>query len=150
MPMDDIDKKILNIIQKNFPLTAQPFQVIAEKAGVSEDEALTRIAQMKEEGVIRRIGAVFDSRKLGFASTLCAARVPEETLQDFVAVVNAYPGVTHNYRRRHAYNVWFTFIAPDEETLKTSLEEIRNRTGISDILDLRVSRTFKIDASFEF
>jgi siroheme decarboxylase len=148
--MDDIDKKLLNIIQKNFPLTTEPFQAIGEKAGISEEEALRRVAKMKEEGVIRRIGAVFDSRKLGYASTLCAARVPEEKLKDFVAIVNAYPGVTHNYRRRHGYNVWFTFIAPDEETLKLSLEEIRNRTGISDILDLRVSRTFKIDASFEF
>jgi DNA-binding Lrp family transcriptional regulator len=148
--MDGTDKKILNIIQKDFPVVAEPFKAVAEKLGLREDEVLERITRMKQEGIIRRIGAVFDSRKLGFVSTLCAARVPEEKLNDFVKVVNAYAGVTHNYRRDDDYNVWFTFIAPDEETLKKSLDEIRNRTGIPEILDMRASRTFKIDASFEF
>ena len=147
--MDAIDKKILNIIQKDFPIVAEPFKAIAEKAGISEDEALERIARMKQEGIIRRIGAVFDSRKMGFVSTLCAAKVPEEKLKAFVEVVNSYVGVTHNYRRNHEYNVWFTFIASDEETLKQSLAEIHDRTGIADIISMRAVRTFKIDATFE-
>jgi siroheme decarboxylase len=147
--MDIIDKKILNIIQKNFPLDAEPFKAVAEKINLSEGDVLERIRRMKRYGIIRRIGAVFDSRKLGFVSTLCAARVPEEKLKDFIEVVNSYPGITHNYRRYHEYNVWFTFIAPDEGTLKQSLSEIRDRTGISDILDMRAVRTYKIDASFE-
>jgi siroheme decarboxylase len=147
--MDGIDKKILNIIQKDFPLVAEPFKVVAEKLGLTEDEVLERIARMKQEGIIRRIGAVFDSKKMGFVSTLCAARVPEDKLKAFVEVVNSYAGVTHNYRRNHEYNVWFTFIAPDKETLKKSLAEIRNRAGIEDIISMAASRTFKIDASFE-
>ena len=147
--MDGIDKKILNIIQKDFPLVAEPFKAVAEKLGLTEDEVLERIARMKQEGIIRRIGAVFDSKKMGFVSTLCAARVPEEKLKDFVEVVNSYAGVTHNYRRNHEYNVWFTFIAPDKETLKKSLAEICNRAGIEDIISMAASRTFKIDASFE-
>ena len=147
--MDIIDKKILNIIQKNFPLEAEPFKAVAEKIGISEEEVLDRIRRMKQEGIIRRIGAVFDSRKLGFVSRLCAGRVPEEKLKDFIEVVNSYPGVTHNYRRNHEYNVWFTFIVPDEAALKQSLAKIRDRTGISDILDMRATRTFKIDATFE-
>jgi Transcriptional regulators len=147
--MDGIDKKILNIIQKDFPLVAEPFKAVAEKVGISEDEVLERISRLKQEGIIRRIGAVFDSKKMGFVSTLCAARVPEEKLKDFVEVVNSYAGVTHNYRRNHEYNVWFTFIAPDKETLKKSLAEIRNRAGIEDIISMAASRTFKIDASFE-
>jgi len=117
--------------------------------GVTEDEILERIARMKQEGIIRRIGAVFDSKKMGFVSTLCAARVPEEKLKVFVEVVNSYVGVTHNYRRSHEYNVWFTFIASDEETLKQSLAEIHDRTGIADIISMRAVRTFKIDATFE-
>jgi len=147
--MDGIDKKILNIIQKDFPLVAEPFNAVAEKVGISEDEVLERISRLKQEGIIRRIGAVFDSKKMGFVSTLCAARVPEEKLKDFVEVVNSYAGVTNNYRRNHEYNVWFTFIAPDEETLKKSLAEIRDRAGIEDIISMAGSRTFKIDASFE-
>jgi len=147
--MDSIDKNILNIIQKEFPVVAEPFKVVAERMGITEDEVLERISRLKKEGIIRRIGAVFDSKKMGFVSTLCAARVPEDTLKDFVQVVNSYPGVTHNYRRSHEYNVWFTFIAPDEGTLEKSLAEIRDRTGIADIISMSAVRTFKIDASFE-
>lgn len=147
--MDTIDKKILNIIQKDFPIVAEPFKAVAEKLGLTEDEVLERIARMKQEGIIRRIGAVFDSKKMGFVSTLSAARVPEDKLKDFVEVVNSYAGVTHNYRRNHEYNVWFTFIAPDEGTLEKSLAEIRDKTGINDVISMSATRTFKIDASFE-
>ena len=147
--MDSIDKKILNIIQKNFPVVAEPFKAIAEKIGLNEDEVLRRIKNLKDEGIIRRIGAVFDTRKLGFVSTLCTARVPEEKLKAFVEVVNSYAGVTHNYRRSHEYNVWFTFIAPDKETLEEYLAEIRDRIGVTDIISMRAVRTFKIDATFE-
>ncbi len=147
--MDTIDKKILNIIQKDFPVVAEPFKVVAEKLGVAEDEVLERISRMKREGIIRRIGAVFDSKKMGYASTLCAARVPKEKLKKFVAVVNSYAGVTHNYRRSHEYNVWFTFIAPDKETLNRCLAEIRDKTGVTEIISMTATRTFKIDATFE-
>jgi len=147
--MDAIDKKILNIIQKNFPVIEEPFKAIAARAGISEDEALKRIRDLRNEGIIRRIGAVFDSKKMGYASTLCAAKVPKEKLKKFVAVVNSYPGVTHNYRREHDYNIWFTFIAPDEETLKKSLDEIRDKTGVADIISMTAAKIFKIDATFE-
>jgi len=147
--MDGIDKKILNIIQKEFPVAAEPFKVIAERVGITEDEVLERISKLKQEGIIRRIGAVFDSRKMGFVSTLCTACVPEEKLKAFVEAVNSYAGVTHNYRRNHEYNVWFTFIAPDEETLEKFLAEIRDRTGVIDIISMPAVRTFKIDATFE-
>jgi DNA-binding Lrp family transcriptional regulator len=130
-------------------VVAEPFKVVAERLGLDEDEVLERIKDLKAEGIIRRIGAVFDSKKMGFASTLCAAKVPKKYLRKFIEIVNSYPGVTHNYRRRHDYNVWFTFIASDEETLKKSLGEIRDKTGVADIISMTASRTFKIDATFE-
>ena len=147
--MDSIDKKILNIIQKDFPVVAKPFKTVAQELDLSEDEVLTRIARMKEEGIIRRIGAVFDTRRLGFVSTLCAAKVPADKLKDFVNIVNSYPGVTHNYRRKHVYNVWFTFIASDQEKLNQCLTEISETTGVADIVSMNASRIFKIDATFE-
>ncbi len=147
--MDSIDKQILNIIQKDFPVVEEPFKAVAAKAGISEDEALKRIKKLKEEGIIRRIGAVFDSKKMGYASTLCAAKVPKEKIKKFVAIVNSYAGVTHNYRRSHEYNIWFTFIASDKETLNKSLGEIRDQTGVPDIISMTAARTFKIDATFE-
>jgi len=127
----------------------EPFKAVADKAGLSEDEVLKRIKNLKEEGIIRRIGAVFDSKKMAYASTLCAAKVPKEKLEQFVTVVNSYAGVTHNYRRSNEYNVWFTFIAPDGETLKKSLGEIRDKTGVTDIISMTATQIFKIDATFE-
>lgn len=147
--MDELDKKILNFIQTKFPVAPEPYRLIGEKVGLSEGEVIERIRKMKEDGIIRRIGAVFDSGKLGFVSTLCAARVPEKDVKQFVDIVNAYPGVTHNYRRNHEYNVWFTFIAPDEESLQKALAGIAERTGVHDILSMKAVRTFKINASFE-
>lgn len=148
--MDEIDKTILNIIQTDFPIDTKPFDLLAKRVGIGEDEVLKRIKKLKETGIIRRIGAVFDTRKLGFASTLCAARVSEEKLKEFVEIVNSYPGVTHNYRRNHEYNVWFTFMAPTEEEVKKSLTEISKKTGITDILNMPARRNFKIDVSFNF
>ena len=147
--MDEIDKKILNIIQAEFPVEVEPLRVLGEQIGISEDEVLERIKKLKNDGIIRRIGAIFDTRKLGFASTLCAVKVPEEQLKEFVDVVNSCPGVTHNYLRNHEYNVWFTLIAPTGESLKKSIDEISKKTGIKNILNMSVKQKFKINASFE-
>jgi siroheme decarboxylase len=147
--MDAIDKKLLNLLQKEFPLEEEPFRLIGERCGISEDEVLARVRRMKEKGVIRRIGAVFDGKKLGRASTLCAARVPEDKIDAFVRVVNANRGVTHNYRRGHEYNVWFTVTAANTEELQALLSDVKKKTGVTDMLDMRAVRTFKIDASFD-
>jgi DNA-binding Lrp family transcriptional regulator len=147
--MDDIDKKILNILQKEFPLTERPFQIVAGECGISEDEALSRIQKLKDDGIIRRIGAVFDGAKLCRVSTLCAARVPQEDLENFVNAVNVSKGVTHNYLRDNEYNVWFTLNAATARELESFLLDLKEKTGITDILDMRAVRTFKIDATFE-
>ena len=147
--MDSIDKKILNILQKDFPLAERPFQIVAETCGISEDEALSRIQRLKDDGIIRRIGAVFDGAKLGRVSTLCAARVPQDKLENFVAAVNVSKGVTHNYLRDNEYNVWFTLNAATAKELESFLADLKKKTGITDVLDMRAVRTFKIDATFE-
>ena len=147
--MDSIDKKILNIMQKEFPLTERPFQIVAEKCGISEEDALSRIQRLKDVGIIRRIGAVFDGAKLGRVSTLCAARVPQDKLGKFVSAVNMSKGVTHNYLRDNEYNVWFTLNASTAQDVEFFLADLKKKTGITDILDMRAVRTFKIDATFE-
>jgi len=147
--MDDTDKKILNILQKEFPLTEQPFLVVAGECGISEEETLARVQKMKEEGIIRRIGAVFDGAKLGRVSTLCAARMPEDKIELFVKTVNANKNVTHNYRRDDEYNIWFTVSAASAEELESFLNNVKEKTGVTDILDMHAVRTFKINASFD-
>jgi len=136
------------MIQDAFPIESYPFKIIGERVGITEQEALMRIKKMKDEGIIRRIGAVFDPHKLGYVTTLCAARVPAGKVKEFVEIVNAYSGVTHNYRRNHEYNIWFTFTAPSEKKLRDSINEIRQKTGVCDILNMPARRTFKIDAKF--
>ncbi len=147
--MDEIDKAILNEIQSNFPISPRPFREVGKKIGISEDEVIRRIARLKKEGVVRRIGGNFHSYKLNFVSTLCAAKVPEEKIEEFVKVVNRYPGVTHNYLRNGKYNIWFTFIAESMEYIENALKEISEKTGIKDILNLPAVKMFKIKVDFE-
>ncbi len=147
--MDERDKNILNEIQSDFPLTPRPFLDLARRLDLSENEVIEAIRRLKEEGVIRRIGANFYSSKLNFASTLCAAKVPGEKIDDFVEVVNSYPGVTHNYLRGNEYNIWFTFIAPDMDHIERALKEISEVTGVPEIQSLPAVRTFKIRVDFE-
>lgn len=146
--MDEIDKKILNILQKEFPLEEEPFLTVARRCRISEAEAISRIQKMKDAGIIRRIGAVFDGAKLGRVSALCAARVPQKKIDRFVKVVNANKNVTHNYLRENDYNIWFTVSAATAKELKDFLKEVKEKTGVADILDMRAVRTFKINASF--
>jgi DNA-binding Lrp family transcriptional regulator len=149
VPIDDIDRDILNRIQSGFPITTRPYRTIAEDLGLSESEVLKRISRLKASGIIRRIGGNFTPEKLGFVSTLCAAKVPEEKIKQFAEVVNQYPGVTHNYRRENTYNIWFTFIAPSMDEINANLKQIAAETGVSDILNLPATRVFKIKAEFK-
>jgi DNA-binding Lrp family transcriptional regulator len=147
--LDVVDKEILNRIQSDFPIAPNPYAVIAAELDLEEADVLKRVAALKAEGIIRRIGGNFVPHKVGHVSTLCAAQVPEEKLTTFAATVNRYPGVTHNYRRENAYNVWFTFISPSREEIAAHLEEIKAATGVTDILNLPATHVFKIKAQFE-
>jgi DNA-binding Lrp family transcriptional regulator len=148
-PIDDTDRAILNRIQSDFPITSRPYFAVANELGLTEKEVLNRVYRLKEAGIIRRIGGNFVPDKLGYVSTLCAAKVPEERIERFAEVVNRYPGVTHNYRRDNKFNIWFTFIAPSIEEIEQNLREISEETGITDILNLPATKVFKIRAQFE-
>jgi len=147
--MDEMDRMILNEIQSHFPIEARPYQVLGEKLGCSEEEVLQRVQDLKDREVIRRIGANCNSRKLGYTSTLCAAKVPSRLMARFVEVVNSYMGVTHNYRRDHDYNIWFTLIAPSEEKIERILREIIELTEVGEVISLPAERLFKIQVDFE-
>ncbi len=146
--LDDLDRAILNQIQSFFPIASRPYREVGAQLGVSEEEVLRRVRRLVEEGVIRRIGANFNSRKLGYTSTLVAARVPPEQMDRFVAAVNRYAGVTHNYLRRHTYNIWFTLIAESTDKLEQIIQEIAADTGVTEIFSLPARRIFKIQVDF--
>ncbi len=146
--MDATDKAILNRIQSNFPVSSRPYAVIADEFDISEDEVINRVQRLKSIGIIRRIGGNFVPGKLGYVSTLCSGKVPEDKIESFARAVNQYTGVTHNYVRENDYNVWFTFIAPSMELIKKNLTAISLKTGIADIINLPATHVFKIKAHF--
>jgi len=146
--MDETDKRILNRIQSDFPITAKPYEAIGRELGLSEAEVIERIRRLKDSGIIRRIGGNFVPGKLGFVSTLCAGRVPEEKIDVFAGIVNEYRGVTHNYVRDNTYNIWFTMIAPSMDEIDQSLAEIAKKTGVTSLISLPATRVFKIKAQF--
>ncbi len=146
--MDATDKAILNRIQSDFPVSSRPYEVIADEFDLTEDEIIRRVQQLKATGIIRRIGGNFVPGKLGYVSTLCAGKVPENKIETFAKTVNRYTGVTHNYVRENEYNVWFTFIAPSMELIEKYLAEISLKTGITDIINLPATHVFKIKAHF--
>jgi siroheme decarboxylase len=147
--MDERNKALLNEIQAGFPVEPHPYRVIGDRIGMDEHEVLARIRLLKKEGIIRRFGASLDSRRLGYVSTLLAAKVPPQRFDAFVKIVGACPGVTHNYERRHEYNVWFTLIAPSFAEKKRIIEDLIRQTGV-DILELPAKRIFKIRVDFRF
>ncbi len=149
MELDSVDKSILNRIQSDFPITSRPYQAIALELGLSEQQVLERVGALKTNGVIRRIGGNFVPHKVGFVSTLCAAKVPEDQIDAFAAVVNRYTGVTHNYQRENEFNVWFTFIAPSRKAIENNLKQISQETGVETILNLPATKVFKIRAEFQ-
>ena len=148
-PIDDMDRAILNLIQSDFPITPRPYLAIAQRLGFSENDVIKRLDRLKKKGIIRRIGGNFVPEKLGFVSTLCAAKVPEDKIESFAKAVNRYPGVTHNYQRDNKYNVWFTFIAPSMKEIEENLENISRQTGIKKIINLPATKVFKIRAHFD-
>ena len=146
--MDTIDQSLLAIIQDDFPICSRPYAKLAQELGITEEEAIDRLTKLKELGIVRRLGGVFDSRRLGYHSTLCAMEVPQNQLDKVVEMVNSYLGVTHNYIRNHEYNLWFTLITPSLETSQKTLEEIEAKTNLK-VYNLPAQRVFKIKVNFQ-
>lgn len=145
--LSTIDRKVLTIIQSGFPIAPRPYEVIGEQVGITEAEALAVVRSLKERKIIRRLGANFNSKGLGWRSTLCAAKVPEEKLESFISEVNSHTGVTHNYLRDHEFNIWFTFIGPSWDAVVQTLDGITEKTGI-EILNLPATALYKIKVDF--
>lgn len=146
--MDRLDEKILKRIERKFPISSYPYQDLARELGLTEDEVISRISRLKEEGIILRIGAFFDSEKLGLKSTLIAMKVPPLRLPEVAKMVNHYPGVTHNYRREHEFNLWFVLMGKNRKEIDEILRKIKDQSGINDILNLPKKQLFKLKLNF--
>ena len=143
--MEALDQKILEIIQDGFPLEERPYAALGRRLGVSEEDAFDHVEGLRQSGVIRRLGGIYDSRRLGYISRLCAGVVPEGNLDGFAAAADKIPSITHNYVRSHAYNVWFTVIARSEAEIQETVRVLEAETGLHDAHVLSASRMFKIN-----
>ena len=146
--LDAVDKKILNLIQRNFPLVERPFAEIAGHAGIGEAEAIERIGRMLDRGVIRRIRALYDARSLGYVSTLAACRVDPDRIEPVAEELNRLVEVSHNYQRDGEYNLWFTLIARDKQRRQLLLDRIRSLPGVCYLHLLPTKKTFKLSVNF--
>ena len=147
--MDDLDKQILNEIQWTFPLVSQPFHEIAKKFDISPEAVKERLKNLKKTGVLRQLSAIFDTRKLGYKSTLVAMQIEPDKLEYIASQINRHPGVSHNYERDHQYNLWFTLATPPGTDLKTEVDKFKKLPGILKIRMLPTIKLFKIGVKLE-
>jgi len=156
--MTALEQHLLDTIQDAFPLEERPYRVIADMFSaqgepVTEQQVFEAVESLRNTGVIRRVGGVYDSKKLGFISRLCAGKVPtvatgasdDSALDKFAAAVNAVPAITHNYVRTHEYNVWFTVIAENEAEVQNVVDRLCAETALHDVHILSVTKKFKIN-----
>jgi DNA-binding Lrp family transcriptional regulator len=146
--LDAMDRALLERMQAGVPLAPRPFATLGEGLGLMEEESLARVRRLKEAGVIRQIGAIFDTRHLGYQSTLVAFHAPDGVLEEAAAQVSAHPGVSHNYARPHHYNLWFTLAVPPGRDVEDEVGRLARQTGVDDWLNLPALRVFKIQTHF--
>jgi siroheme decarboxylase len=151
IPLDELDKHLLNLLQGSFPLAERPFAEVARLAEVSEDEVMSRTQRLLDERIIRELTPIFDTRVLGYKSMLVAAKVEADNPWEPAKIINSHPGVSHNYLRNHDFNIWFTVaVEPDSELgMDGTLEVLQRLTGAESIRQLPTLRLFKIRMDLE-
>ncbi len=147
--MDEVDLKLLALVQDGFPISPRPFQELGDALGLKEDEVISRLDELQKEGLVRRIGPILDLRRLGRSGILAALAVPLDEADGVADMVNPYPEVSHNYLRPNdsGYNLWFT-VSGTEERIQDILQEIQAKTGRK-MLVLPTLRIFKIGVKFD-
>ncbi|MEI6447820.1 MAG: AsnC family transcriptional regulator [Actinomycetes bacterium] len=151
VPLDDVDRSVLNLMQGSFPIAPRPYAAVAEGAGLTEEEVLARVERLVKERIIRQVTPIFDTRALGFSSMLVAAKVDPEYPHRAAKVINEHPGVTHNYLRGHEFNLWFTIATTPESKLGLdgTLEILAREAGAESVRQLPTLNLFKIRMDLE-
>ncbi len=151
VPLDDLDKRLLNLMQGSFPLAPRPYEHVAGLAGIPEVEVLRRVQRLIDERIIRQVTPIFDTRVLGYSSMLVAAKVDAENPHRAAKAVNSHPGVSHNYLRNHDFNMWFTIATEPGSKLglQGTLDVLQELTGAESIRQLPTIKLFKIRMDLE-
>ncbi|HEY7064724.1 MAG TPA: AsnC family transcriptional regulator [Chloroflexota bacterium] len=147
--MDDLDKELLNILQMNLPLTPTPYAAMGGQLGLAEAEVIARVGALKQGRVLRQVSAIFDTRKIGYRSSLVAMRVAPERLPEAARVINEHPGVSHNYERNHEFNLWFTVAVPPPSTVEEHVNALHEKAGAEATRILQTLKLFKIGVKLD-
>ncbi len=147
--MDELDKELLNEIQWTFPLVTRPFDAIAKKFDTTPKIIKERLNNLKEVGVLRQLSAIFDTRKLGYTSSLVAMEIEHDKLEYVASQINRHPGVSHNYEREHQFNLWFTLAVPPGADLQTEVDKFNVLKGIKKVRMLPTLQLFKIGVKLD-
>ncbi len=151
IPLDDLDKRLLNLMQGAFPIARRPYQHVAAEAGIEEQQVIDRVTELLRERIIRQVTPIFDTRALGYSSLLVAAKVDAENPWRAANVINEHPGVSHNYLRNHEFNIWFTIATEPGSPLglERTLEVLGELAGAESIRQLPTLKLFKIRMDLE-
>jgi DNA-binding Lrp family transcriptional regulator len=151
VPLDEVDKGLMNLLQSRFPLVPEPFAAVAEEARLDVEETMARTQRLLDERIIREITPIFDTRALGYESMLVAAKVDSENPHRAARIINSHPGVSHNYLRTHEFNLWFTIATPPDSELglQGTLDALQRLTGAESIRQLPTLTLFKINMNLE-
>jgi DNA-binding Lrp family transcriptional regulator len=151
IPLEELDRRLLNLMQGRFPIEPRPYARVAELAEISEEEVMTRVQHLLDERIIRQVTPIFDTRALGYSSMLVAAKVDAENPHRAAKIINAHPGVSHNYLRNHEFNLWFTLATePDSKLgLEGTLNALAEETGAESVRQLPTLKLFKIRMDLE-
>lgn len=147
--LDAIDKQLTTIMQEEIPISEHPFRDLGQKVGVSEAECLERVRRLKDQNIIRQIGVIFDSRNMGYKSSLVAIKADPEKCDQVAAVVSEHPGVSHNYKRNHEFNIWFTIAVPPGQSLERHVEAIHKASGAISTRIMQTLRLYKIGVKLD-
>jgi len=147
--LEDLDRELLNAVQWDFPLEPRPYATLGDRLGIDEAAVRERVARVKELGVLRQLSAIFDTRALGYGSALVAAKVDPDRVDDAAAVINAHPGVSHNYKRNHAYNLWYTIAVPPGDALEEHIDVLHRESGAIVTRRLPTLKLYKIGVKLD-
>jgi len=147
--MDQLDSKLLNLIQKGIPLTECPFHDLAKELGIPPEMLLERLQHLKADGYIRRIGGVFNTAKMGYQSILVAMEVPSDRIIEATNSINSHPEITHNYVRNNRLNIWFTLANKNETERTLILQEITAKSGSVNVYEFPALKHFKLNVFFD-
>ena len=140
----DEQKKVLDLVQRRFPLEQRPYRRLGDLIGISEDRIRKHILELKQHRIIRQISAIFNTSALGYKTSLVAMKVPVEKVDEVARVINKYPGVSHNYLRPGTYNLWFTIAVPPDQSLEAVVENLRKNSGSYPAIILPAIKKYKL------